>query len=110
MLITAFYGGAKYAQMYFYVAAFDDFVKDEVKFAPTRESTDKEHLNEHITDAAEQYGMHLDTKGINIEKQHFESEGSYIDTLRVDVSYSAELDLNVYKPHIQFHTTASVTY
>jgi len=104
---AGFFAGAKYAQVYFYASEFDDFVKDEVKFAPTRESTDSDHLTEHILDAAGQYGVDLDARDIKIRKTHTSED---IETLTVDVNYSAELDLQVYKPALHFHSTATISY
>jgi len=107
VIVVAFYAGAKYAQMYFYVAAFDDFVRDEVRFAPARKTTDKDHLTAHLMDAAGEYGVQLDPHNIQITSRQQQPN---IQTLTVDVSYSAELDLRFYRPEIQFHSQASIYY
>lgn len=86
-----FFVGIQFASVYFYAWEFDDFVRDEVKFAPVRESDDKAHLVEHITRQAQFYGLEIDPKSIEVVK-HTDT-GSGITKLEVDVNYTSPVDL-----------------
>jgi hypothetical protein len=108
IVVAVFYGGVQYAQMYFYATAFDDFVKTEVKFAPTNDSADKDHLTEHILDASQDYGVDVAEQDIKINKVHNKEQN--FDTLTVDVQYSAPVYLKIYTQQVQFHTTTSISY
>lgn len=98
----------QYAQLYFYASAFDDFIRDEVKFAPTRESTDEDHLRNHILNASQQYGMSVEPKGIRVTKAR--DPDHQLQTLQVDVTYSALLNLSLFKRQLNFRTNANVSY
>ena len=108
LLIAAFYAGLQYAQLYFYASAFDDFIRDEVKFAPTRESTDEDHLRTHILDASQQYGMTVEPKDIRVTKTR--DPDHQLQMLDVEVTYSAPLDFSLFKRQLNFRTDATVSY
>ena len=105
---AAFFVAIQYLPAYFYASEFDDFVKDEVKFAPTRESTDKEHLTDHITAASPHYGVHIDPKGITVQKTG--NTGSNYRTLTVSVAYSIPVDLYYFTHQLRRKVNASVSY
>jgi hypothetical protein len=107
-MAATFYVGVQYAKVYFYVTEFNDFIADEVKFAPTRESTEEDHLQEHIRDASGQYGLEIDLGEIKVNKTH--DMDNDISTLAVDVSYSVPVDLYFFKPAAHFQTHDSVSY
>src|SRR6266852_6062290 len=62
-----FFVGMQFLSVYFYAWEFDDFTRDELKFAPTREDDSKEHLVEHIKQEAQFYGLSLNGKDIIID-------------------------------------------
>ena len=98
----------QYAQIYFYASAFDDYIRDEVRFAPARDTANEDYLKSHILSASKQYGMDVDFKGIRVKKT--ENYQQQLETLEVSVSYSAPLDLNLFKKQLRFTTDANVTY
>ena len=105
---AAFFVGIQYIPAFFYASEFDDFVKDEVKFAPTRESTDREHLIQHITDASGHYGVQIDPKGITIAKVR--NIDSNYQTLTVSVAYSVPVDLYYVTHRLHRRVNASISY
>ena len=105
---AAFFVAIQYLPAYFYASEFDDFVKDEVKFAPTRESTDREHLTQHITDASTHYGVQIDPKGITIEKT--QNTDSDYRTLTVSIAYRMPVDLYYFTPRLRRNVKASISY
>jgi hypothetical protein len=108
VIAAVFYGAIQYAQVYFCAVEFDDFIKSEVKFAPAREQTDADHLATHIANASLEYGVDVDPSEIRIHKIHNHEQN--FDTLTIEVPYHAVVDLSLYKPQLQFHTIATVTY
>jgi hypothetical protein len=110
ILYSSAYAFARIAAVYFYVTEFQDFVKQEVKFAPVRNNTDETRLFEHIRDAARFYNLEIDpANDIKIQKT-VTIPGMHLTTLGVDVKYTALVDLNVIKRPLHFHTAASATY
>jgi hypothetical protein len=108
LLGAGFFVAIQYIPAYFYASEFDDFVKDEVKFAPTRESTDKEHLTEHITEMSTRYGVRIDPKGIIIKKT--ENTASNFETLSISVTYSIPVDLYYFTHQLHRQVNASISY
>ena len=110
VLYSTAYAFARIASVYFYVTEFQDFVKQEVKFAPFRQGTDETRIYEHIRDAAQFYNLQIDpSRDITIRKSAT-IPGMQWTTLGVDVNYTALVDLNVIKHPLHFHTAASVAY
>jgi hypothetical protein len=109
ILNASLYAFTQFATVYFYVWESQDLVKDEVKFAPARESASEDHLVSHIVEMAQYHNIKLDPKGIKIKKK-VTIPGMTWMTLAVDVSYSAPVDLTFYRQPLHFHTTASVVY
>jgi hypothetical protein len=105
----AFYTFTQFATVYFYVWEFQDFVKDEVKFAPFRENADENRVFLHILDAARYYNLEIDPKEIKVSKA-ITIPGMAWTTLGVDVDYTALVDLKGFKHPLHFHTKASVAY
>src|SRR5438552_17154296 len=101
ILAAGFFTIMQFVPLYFYASEFVDFVKDEVRFAPTRESVEDEHLITHIINASHQYGVNVDPKDIVIRKTH--QSDPDIHTLSVDVAYSAPIDLYYTSKTLQFH-------
>ena len=109
ILTISLYVFTQFATVYFYVWEFQDFVNDEVKFAPTRESVHEDHLIWHIADMARYCKVELDPKQIRIRKTAT-IPGMTWTTLAVDVTYSAPVDLSLYTHPLHFHTKASIVY
>ena len=109
VVCLSFYTLTKYATAYFYVSAFQDFIKDEVKFAPFRERADEAHISLQIRDAARFYKLQVDPREIKVRKTPT-IPGMTWTTLGVDVTYTALVDLSLFKQPLHFHTAASVAY
>jgi hypothetical protein len=105
---AAFVVGVQFVAVLFNAWQFDDFVKDEIKFAAIRESETEEHLVEHIMDQARDYSLELDQKDIRIEKNNDSDTG--VTTLAVAVSYSAPVDLYYFKSKVRRHVVATTRY
>ena len=108
LLGAAFFVAIQFIPAYFYASEFDDFVKDEVKFAPTRERTDREHLTQHITAASVHYGVQIDPKGVTVRKSR--NADSNLETLTVSVAYSIPVDLYYLTRQLHRHVETSVSY
>src|SRR5260370_40974608 len=91
MIGALFFVGMQFISVYFYAWEFDDFTRDELKFAPTREDDSKEHLVEHIKQEGQFYGLSLNEKDIIINKRTDQDSG--ITTLSADVTYTNPVDL-----------------
>ena len=109
LLCASFYILAQCATVYFYVSAFEDFVRDQVKFAPFRHGVDENNLFVNIVDAARYYNLEVDPQQIKIRKTT-RIPGMSWTTLGVDVTYTASLDLSLFKRPLHFHTSATVAY
>jgi hypothetical protein len=108
LLVAAFFVAIQFIPAYFYASEFEDFVKDEVKFAPTRESTDRDHLVEHIMEASNQYGVQVNPKDIFVKKT--ENTDSNYETLSVSVAYSIPVDLYYFTHQLHFQVNTSISY
>ena len=106
LMAAAFFVGAQFMCVYFYVFEFDDFVKDEVKFAPIREMDTKEHLVEHITRQAMFYSLTID----DIKVHRNTDIDSGLTTLAVDLNYTAAVDLYYTTPLLHRQLHASTIY
>ena len=103
-----FIAAIQFIPAYFYASEFDDFVKDEVKFAPTRESTQREHLVEHILAEAMYYGVDVNPKDIVIKKT--KSADSNFEKLTVSVPYTISVDLYYFTHRMHRQVDASTGY
>jgi hypothetical protein len=105
---AVFFVAIQFIPPYFYASEFDDFVKDEVKFAPTRESTDEDHLTEHITEMSTRYGVQIEPNGIIVKKT--ENTDSNYETLSVSVAYSIPIDLYYFTHQLHRQVNATISY
>jgi hypothetical protein len=113
LLVLVFFGGlfivgVQFVAVLFNAWQFDDFVKDEIKFAAMRESDTEDHLVEHLMEQAQAYSLELDAKDIRVEKNDNSENG--ITTLAVSVTYSAPVDLYYFKSKVRRHVFATATY
>jgi len=106
LLGAGFFVVIQFIPAFFYASEFDDFVKDEVKFAPTRESTEQDHLVEHITGMSLRYGVNIDPKGITVTK----TQNSDYRTLSVSVAYSIPIDLYYFTHQLRRQVNATISY
>ena len=105
---ATFFVGMQFASVYFYASEFDDFVRDELKFAPAREDDSKEHLVEHIKEQAQYYGLTLNDKDVVVDKTTDKDSG--VTTLTADVTYTSPVDLYYFTYQLRRHTHATASY
>ena len=103
-----FFVGMQFLSVFFYAWEFDDFVRDELRFAPFREDASKEHLVEHIKQQAQYYGMNLNEKNVVIGKATDINLG--ITTLSADVTYTTPVDLYYLTYQLRRHIHAIARY
>ncbi|HLH32556.1 MAG TPA: hypothetical protein VKY31_15240 [Terriglobia bacterium] len=107
-----FFVSVQFAAVYFYAWEFDDFVRDEVKFAPMREGEEKEnlksHFQDHLTQQAQFYGLTLNPQDISVDR-HTDTD-SGITNLNVEVNYTTPVDLYYFTYPIRRHITANTMY
>jgi hypothetical protein len=104
-----FYVGLQYVPVYFYALEFDDFVKDQVKYAPARKTTETTQLLQLIADEAKRDRMVLDPKrDIKVLKARDAARG--VRTLAVDVDYMIPVDLYYFTHPVKFHVHAETVY
>src|SRR2546428_11584643 len=108
MMGAMFFVGMQFISVFFYVWEFDDFVRDEVKFAPIREDDSKEHLVEHIKRQVQFYGLDVNQKAISIGKSI--DKGYGITTLSADVTYTTPVDLFYFIYQLRRHIHTSAMY
>jgi len=85
---TFFYVALQYLPGLFYARQFDDFVRDEVRFAPVRE---KSQLVQHIIEGAHDCHIEVDQHQIQIVKTRDMPHG--VNTLTVDVAYQVPIHI-----------------
>jgi hypothetical protein len=108
VLTGLFFVAMQFVSVFFYAWEFDDFVRDELRFAPAREHESKEHLAEHIKEEAQYYGLSLKDKDIVIHNATDTHSG--ITTLSADVSYTTPVDLYYFSYELQRHVHATAMY
>lgn len=98
----------QYLPVLFYAWAFDDFVRDEVRFAPMRETAEQEHLVDHILEQARRYRVIVDKKDVRVSKTRDPQRG--IRMLAVDIDYRAPVDLYYFVHEVRFNFRTSISY
>jgi hypothetical protein len=103
-----FFVALQFISVFFYTWEFEDFIRDEVKFAPVRESDDKEHLVEHIKEQAQYYSLQIDEKNIRVEKSTNDDSG--VTSLSIDVVYTTPVDLYYFTFPMRRHVFTATMY
>lgn len=104
---AAFLVVLRYAPVLFYSWEFNDFIDDEAKFAPMRETDDRQHLVAHILEQGFQFGMVVDKDDVVVTKIYHPESG--ITTLAVDVGYTVPMNFYLfnYQARFRHHTTTN---
>jgi len=105
---SLFFVAVQFASVFFYALEFEDFVKDEVKFAPMRESDERAHLADHIISQGQFYSLAIEKKDIEVQK-HTDTD-SGITTLQVKVNYTSPVDLYYFTYPLHRSVLAMTTY
>jgi hypothetical protein len=104
------YAGLQYVPVFFYAVEFDDFVKDEVKFAPARETTEPAHLKQHIAEEAKNNRMIILDPRRDIRVVRVRDSVRGIRILTVDVNYIMPVDLYYFTHNVKFKIHAETAY
>ena len=94
LLVFAFYAGSQFIPAYFHAFQFNDFIKQEVKFALSARRT-PEDVRQHIVDEAKDLEIPIDARNVLISKRG--------PAFTVEFDYNIPIDLRVYKRDLNFH-------
>ena len=100
MLVIAIvaFAASQYVPAYFAAFQFNDFVRQEVKYAATSRKT-ADALRNDIVEKAIELGIPLTKKEVRITKRGASST--------VDIDYRWQIDMKVYQQELTFHTSQS---
>ena len=96
LLVFAFYAGSQFIPAYFHAFQFNDFIKQEVKFALSARRT-PEDVRQHIVDEAKDLEIPIDARSVLISKRG--------PAFTVEFDYNIPIDLRVYKRDLNFHVS-----
>ena len=96
--IALLFAATQYGPAYFAAFQFNDFIRQEVKFAaPTRKTIDR--VRADILQSAMEFGIALDKRDIRITTRG--------PAFTVEFDYRLPIDLRVYKHDLVFHVSES---
>ena len=96
VLIFALYAGSQYVPAYFHAFQFNDFIKQEVKFALSAKRT-PDDVRDHIVEQAKELEIPVDRRDVKIAKRG--------PAFTVEFDYNIPIDLRVYKRDLTFHVS-----
>ena len=96
LLVSAIFAGTQYAPPLFYSLQFNDFIRQEVKYASAaRKST--EVIAREILDKSKELHIPITAQDIRITRRG--------PAFTLDLDYSWPIDLRVYKHDLNFHVS-----
>jgi hypothetical protein len=96
IIAAVIFVGAQYALPVFYSFQFNDFVRQQVKFAGVgRKTTDD--VRREVLDKAKEFSIPITSRDIHITRRG--------PAFTLDLEYSWPIDLRVYKHDLKFHTS-----
>src|SRR5215813_320771 len=98
VLVAVLFTSAQYVPAYFAAFQFNDFIRQEVKFAVTNRKT-PEKIRVNIVEKANELGIPLMPKDIHITKRG--------PSFTVDFEYRLPINLKVYRHELVFHPQES---
>jgi hypothetical protein len=96
IVIALLFTAAQYVPAYFAAFQFNDYVRQEVKYAGTSKKT-SEALRDEIYQKAMELGIPLAKKDVRITRKG--------PTFTLDVDYRWPIDMKIYKHTLVFHTS-----
>jgi len=96
ILVALLFAAAQYVLAYFAAFQFNDFVRQEVKYAGTSRKT-TETLRQNVFQKANELGIALDKKDIRITRRG--------PSFTLEVDYKWPIDMKVYHHELVFHTS-----
>ena len=98
VFVAALYAAAQYIPRYFDAFQFNDFIRQEVKFAVSaRKST--EDIRNSVVQKAKELNIPITPRDIKITRRG--------PAFTLDLEYRFPIDLSVYKHDLVFHATES---
>jgi hypothetical protein len=98
VLVGLLFAGSQYIPGYFAAFQFNDFVRQEVKYAVTARKT-PERLRAELLEKATELGIPLTKNDVHITKRG--------PSFTMDIDYHWPIDLKVYKQDLTFHVSES---
>ncbi len=98
LLIILLFAGTQYVPGYFNAIQFNDFVRQEVKFAASAKKT-PEMIRDQALRKASELGIPLEKSDVKITRRG--------PSFTVDIRYHWPINLRVYKHDLQFRVTES---
>jgi hypothetical protein len=96
VLVMAIFAGAQYAPAIFYSFQFNDFIRQEVKYAAAaRKSTDD--IGRELLDKAKEMHIPITARDIHVTRRG--------PAFTLDLDYSWPIDLRVYQHELKFHVS-----
>ena|ERR1051326_2523921 len=96
IVVALLFAGAQYVPAYFAAFQFNDYVRQEVKYAATSRKT-VDSLRADVLEKAKELEIPITKKDIRITRRG--------PSFNLDVEYHWPIDLKVYKHEIVFHTS-----
>ena len=98
VLVAFLFAATQYVPAYFAAFQFNDFIRQEVKFAVTNRKT-PENIRVNIVQKANELGIQVAPKDIHITKRG--------PSFTVEFEYRLPINLRVYKHELVFHPQES---
>ena len=98
MLVGLLFAGSQYVPAYFAAFQFNDYVRQEVKYAASSKKT-ADKLRTEIFEKAGELGIPIKKDDIRITKRG--------PSFTLEVSYRWPIDMKVYRHELSFHTSQS---
>jgi hypothetical protein len=98
VLVAALFAATQYVPAYFAAFQFNDFIRQEVKYAVTNRKT-PERLRIDITQKAGELGIPLQSRDIHITRRG--------PAFTLDVEYHWPINMRVYRHELIFHASES---
>jgi hypothetical protein len=98
LFLGLIYAATQYVPPYFYAFQFNDFIRQEVKFAVTARRT-TEDVRTHIVEKAQEFNIPITAKDVQITRRG--------PAFTVDVEYRVPIDLRVYQHELVFRSIES---
>src|SRR5262245_10680917 len=94
LLVAALYAGSQIIPIYFNAFQFNDFIKQEVKFAVASRRT-VDDIRARIVEKAKEFDLGIGPKDVHITRRG--------PSFNVEIDYSVPLNLRVYRRDVSFH-------
>ena len=98
LLVLALYAGSQFIPAYFHAFQFNDFIKQEVKFAVAAKRT-TEQIRAHIVEQAKQLDIAVGPRDIHISRRG--------PSFTLELDYVIPVDVRFYKRDLNFHVSES---